>query len=109
MGTDNIIEFVPAKSKIQKRLQNLQEAMDEVYIVLEQCYGNIEDIETSATKLEEAYNEVLVEYAESVGLDKVDPEYLAYSTALRQIVLKDGTVRYAFLFPCGFTIESDEP
>lgn len=109
MGTGNIIDFVPGKSKIQKRLQNLQEAMNSVYQNLDECYAMVEQIEAEAAKLEEAYNHVLVEYAESVGMDKVEPDYLEYSTALRQIVMKDGTIRFAFLFPCGFTIESDEP
>ena len=109
MGNSNIIDFVPGKSKIQKRLQNLQEAMDKIYESLDDCYGMVEGIEQEAGKLEDAYNQVLVEYAETVGMDKVEPDYLAYSTALRQIILKDGNVRFAFLFQDGFTIESDEP
>lgn len=68
------------KVKIQKRLVTLSETIDEVYGELDSCYEMLNEMEEQAVRVEEAYNKVLLEYIEEVGVENVEIEYLEYTT-----------------------------
>lgn len=78
------------KRKLNKRAENLEK----LYLTLEDVYGGVDEIETRLAKAEKAYDELLFEYAEAVGLENVEIEYLSYSTKMKAKRNVDGQIEF---------------
>lgn len=64
----------------RKRLKSLQKVLDDSYQEVEIAREKLTTAEETAIKTELAYNKVLEEYAELVGIGNIEIDYLSYAT-----------------------------
>lgn len=79
---------------LKRKLSKKAEALEKLYLSLEEYYGGVDEAEIRLAKAEAAYDQLLVEYAEAVGLENVELEYLSYSTKMKAKRNDQGEVEF---------------
>jgi hypothetical protein len=83
----------PEVRKLMEKIHSLQDAMNEIYGHIEDAYGNLNVMETEAGKVEQFYDEVILELARKIGGENVPVEFLNFSTRLTPVLQNDGTYK----------------
>jgi hypothetical protein len=74
----NILEF--KRTNHRKRLERLQEAIDNVYEALDGIFEELCNVEEVAENLEAAYNQVIDEFGAVIGFENIEEDLLMYYT-----------------------------
>ena len=83
----------PEVRKLMEKIHSLQEAMNDIYGHIEDAYGNLNVMETEAGKVEQFYDEVILELARKIGGENIPVEFLNFSTRLTPVLQNDGTYK----------------
>ena len=83
----------PEVRKLMEKIHSLQDAMNEIYGHIEDAYGNLNVMETEAGKVEQFYDEVILELARKIGGENIPVEFLNFSTRLTPVLQNDGTYK----------------
>jgi hypothetical protein len=94
----NIFRF-DKTAKVGRDLKNSAEELLVMYENLEQLYGELAAAEAIIQLEEKRYNEALHRYAEVVGFENVEVEFLELASA-SVYVTSDGTYKYTFEEEC---------
>ena len=96
---------------IINRLNNLQNALRDVYKHIEDGWESMQIMETEAEKVEKAYDEVLCDLSDVMGAENIPVEFLEYSKNVRVDCQEDGSFKLVWEpnqdFHIVFTPEED--
>ena len=77
----DILEF-PTLTRHREKLRKAAAGLEEIYENLDRAYGLIYRLEEEAKRQERGYNKSLIAYADLMGGENVEIEFLQYATNL---------------------------
>ena len=98
----NVHEF-PADRQLQKKLEDLQDELSELYDNLQRCFEIQDKIEDKLAQKEDHYNDALERYGHAVGMENIPVGYLEYATQNVAVSLDNGEITFKW------EPESEEP
>ena len=80
----SVLEFKShgKRQQLEIKMGNLQRMLEARYNHINELLEKVEKIEKECTGFETKYNKIIVEYAERIGAENVDPKWSDFSTAL---------------------------
>lgn len=102
---DNVLEFKRPKSKIQDRLDERLDKLEDLYDSLERAFSIVSTIEEKIDLEEEYYDGDLLDYAKEIGTENIELKYLNYST---NILVVDTEAGFSLLWENPDEQEEDE-
>lgn len=88
--TGNVLEFKKPKSKIQDKLDERLDKLEDLYDSLERAFSVVSTIEERIDLEEEYYDGDLLEYAKEIGTENIELKYLNYSTNIMVVDTEAG-------------------
>ena len=83
----------PETRKMYDKIHTLQETLSEIWGHIDDAYANLNFMEEECGKVEQFYDEVVLELARKIGGENIPVEFLNYSKNVVPELQSDGTYK----------------
>ena len=89
----------PETRKMYEKVHTLQETLSEIWGHIDDAYANLNFMEEECGKVEQLYDEVVLELARKIGGENIPVEFLNYSKNVVPELQADGTYKMVIKEP----------